>query len=124
MPDIDPAALSSRPSVGLSTPVLKQITVSTPATQKITKTSQIIPTRIDLEPLYASLKAAIGLEQWNAYKDSTTQFILGPYLLLHPPAPLLSMLTSARPRSVKPGRILRAYRPDPGLPQWRERPSP
>ncbi|KAH8156784.1 hypothetical protein CIB48_g11464 [Xylaria polymorpha] len=77
MPDIDPAALSSRPSVGLSTPVLKQITVSTPATQKITKTSQIIPTRIDLEPLYASLKAAIGLEQWNAYKDSTTQFILG-----------------------------------------------
>ncbi|KAI0551958.1 transcriptional regulator of RNA polII, SAGA, subunit-domain-containing protein [Xylaria curta] len=77
MPDIDPAALSSRPSVGLSTPVLKQITVSTPATQKITKTSQIIPARIDLEPLYTSLKSAIGLEQWNIYKDSTTQFILG-----------------------------------------------
>ncbi|KAI1303300.1 transcriptional regulator of RNA polII, SAGA, subunit-domain-containing protein [Xylaria venustula] len=77
MPDIDPAALSSRPSVGLSTPVLKTITVSTPATQKITKTSQIIPARIDLEPLYTSLKAAIGIEQWNTYKDSTTQFILG-----------------------------------------------
>ncbi|KAI0479582.1 transcriptional regulator of RNA polII, SAGA, subunit-domain-containing protein [Xylaria cf. heliscus] len=77
MPDIDPAALSSRPSVGLSTPVLKQITVSTPATQKITKTSQIIPARIDLEPLYTGLKAAIGLEQWNTYKDSTTQFVLG-----------------------------------------------
>ncbi|KAI1177192.1 transcriptional regulator of RNA polII, SAGA, subunit-domain-containing protein [Nemania sp. FL0916] len=77
MPDIDPAALSSRPSISLSTPVLKTITVSTPATQKITKTSQIIPARIDLEPLYAGLKAAIGLEQWNTYKDSTTQFILG-----------------------------------------------
>lgn len=77
MPDIDPAALSSRPSVSLSTPVLKTITVSTPATQKITKTSQIIPARIDLEPLYTSLKAAIGIEQWNTYKDSTTQFILG-----------------------------------------------
>ncbi|KAI0407607.1 transcriptional regulator of RNA polII, SAGA, subunit-domain-containing protein [Xylaria palmicola] len=77
MPDIDPAALSSRPSVGLSTPVLKQITVSTPATQKITKTSQIIPARIDLEPLYTSLKAAVGIEQWNTYKDATTQFISG-----------------------------------------------
>ncbi|KAI0202036.1 transcriptional regulator of RNA polII, SAGA, subunit-domain-containing protein [Astrocystis sublimbata] len=77
MPDIDPAALSSRPSVGLSTPVLKPINVSTPTAQKITKTSQIIPARIDLEPLYASLKAAIGLEQWNTYKDATTQFVLG-----------------------------------------------
>ncbi|KAK5628660.1 hypothetical protein RRF57_004375 [Xylaria bambusicola] len=77
MPDIDPAALSSRPSVSLSTPVLKTITVSTPATQKITKTSQIIPARIDLEPLYTSLKAAIGIEQWNTYKDASTQFILG-----------------------------------------------
>ncbi|KAI0413820.1 transcriptional regulator of RNA polII, SAGA, subunit-domain-containing protein [Xylaria grammica] len=77
MPDIDPAALSSRPSVSVSTPVLKTITVSTPATQKITKTSQIIPARIDLEPLYTSLKAAIGIEQWNIYKDSTTQFVLG-----------------------------------------------
>ncbi|KAI0102048.1 transcriptional regulator of RNA polII, SAGA, subunit-domain-containing protein [Nemania sp. FL0031] len=77
MPDIDPAALSSRPSISLSTPVLKTITVSTPATQKITKTSQIIPARIDLEPLYTSLKAAIGIEQWNIYKESTTQFILG-----------------------------------------------
>ncbi|KAI0394081.1 putative transcriptional coactivator HFI1 [Xylariaceae sp. FL0594] len=76
MPDIDPAALS-RPSISLSTPVLKTITVSTPATQKITKTSQIIPARIDLEPLYKSLKAAIGIEQWNTYKEATSQFILG-----------------------------------------------
>jgi transcriptional coactivator HFI1/ADA1 len=83
MPDIDPAALSSRPSVSLSTPVLKTITVSTPATQKITKTSQIIPARIDLEPLYTSLKAAIGIEQWNTYKDATTQFVLGSFSLSH-----------------------------------------
>ncbi|KAI1081070.1 transcriptional regulator of RNA polII, SAGA, subunit-domain-containing protein [Whalleya microplaca] len=76
MPDIDPAALS-RPSVSLSTPVLKSITVSAPTAQKITKTSQIIPARIDLEPLYAALKSAIGTEQWNIYKDSTTQFVLG-----------------------------------------------
>ncbi|KAI1270457.1 transcriptional regulator of RNA polII, SAGA, subunit-domain-containing protein [Xylariaceae sp. FL1019] len=77
MPDIDPAALNSRPSLGLSTPTLKSITVSTPATQKVTKTSQIIPTRIDLEPLYANLKSAIGTEQWALYTESITQFILG-----------------------------------------------
>ncbi|KAI1140555.1 transcriptional regulator of RNA polII, SAGA, subunit-domain-containing protein [Hypoxylon sp. FL0543] len=76
MPDIDPAALS-RPSINLSTPTLKSITVSAPATQKVTKTSQIIPARIDLEPLYTALKSAIGNEQWNIYKEATTQFILG-----------------------------------------------
>lgn len=75
MPDIDPAALS-RPSVNLSTPILKSITVSAPSAQK-PKTSQIIPTRIDLEPLYAALKSAIGIEQWTIYKESTTQFVLG-----------------------------------------------
>ncbi|KAI0472723.1 transcriptional regulator of RNA polII, SAGA, subunit-domain-containing protein [Xylariaceae sp. FL0804] len=76
MPDIDPAALS-RQAVSISTPTLKSITVSAPSAQKIAKISQIIPARIDLEPLYASLKSAIGNEQWNTYKDSTTQFILG-----------------------------------------------
>ncbi|KAH9892299.1 transcriptional regulator of RNA polII, SAGA, subunit-domain-containing protein [Xylariomycetidae sp. FL2044] len=76
MPDIDPAALS-RPSASLSTPVLKSITVSAPATQKVTKTSQIIPARIDLEPLYKDLRAAIGNEHWNTYKDSLSHFIQG-----------------------------------------------
>lgn len=81
MPDIDPAALS-RPSMVLTTPTLKSITVQTPSAQKVIKTSQIIPARIDLEPLYTALKAAIGPEQWTVYKDSTTQFILGKCLLL------------------------------------------
>jgi transcriptional coactivator HFI1/ADA1 len=76
MPDIDPAALS-RPSAPSSTPILKSITVSAPSSQKITKTSQIVPARIDLEPLYTALKSAIGAEQWTTYKDSTTQFVLG-----------------------------------------------
>ncbi|KAI1502588.1 transcriptional regulator of RNA polII, SAGA, subunit-domain-containing protein [Biscogniauxia marginata] len=76
MPDIDPAALS-RPSISLSTPVLKSITVSAPTSQKITKTSQIVPARIELEPLYTALKSAIGNEQFNSYKDATTKFILG-----------------------------------------------
>ncbi|EON98200.1 putative transcriptional co-activator protein [Phaeoacremonium minimum UCRPA7] len=78
MPDINPADLS-RPAISLSTPILstKSITVSGPALQKAPKTSQIIPARIDLEPIYTALKAAIGAEQWAAYKEATTQFFLG-----------------------------------------------
>lgn len=78
MPDIDPAALS-RPSISLSTPTLasKTITVSAPGSQKIIKTSQIIPPRIDLEPLYTALKAVIPSEQWLVYKESISQFLIG-----------------------------------------------
>jgi transcriptional coactivator HFI1/ADA1 len=77
MPDIDPAALS-RPSI-ISTPILptKSITVSVPGSQKTSKTSQIIPARIDLEPLYTALKQVVGAEQWAIYKESTTDFLIG-----------------------------------------------
>ena len=76
--DIDPAVLS-RPSINLPTPTLanKTITVSAPGSQKIIKTSQIVPPRIDLEPLYTALKVAIPSEQWLVYKESTSQFLIG-----------------------------------------------
>jgi transcriptional coactivator HFI1/ADA1 len=83
MPDINPADLSSRPAVNLTTPTLsnKTITVSTPSTAaKPIKTSQIIPARIDLEPIYAALKSAIGNEQWATYKAATTHFFIGKYM--------------------------------------------
>ncbi|CZS78492.1 unnamed protein product [Fusarium graminearum] len=78
MPDIDPAALS-RPSVSLSTPILSNKTLagSLPGAPKIAKSSQIIPARIDLEPLYTALKAAIGNEKWAIYKESTSEFLIG-----------------------------------------------
>ncbi|UNI15726.1 hypothetical protein JDV02_002232 [Purpureocillium takamizusanense] len=78
MPDIDPAALS-RPAVTLSTPVLSTKTLSINATgsAKITKTSQIIPARIDLEPLYTALKSAISSDQWLIYKEATAEFLTG-----------------------------------------------
>ncbi|KAM0255481.1 hypothetical protein ACHAQJ_005708 [Trichoderma viride] len=78
MPDIDPAALS-RPSVSVSTPVLssKTLALTAPGSQKAVKISQIIPSRIDLEPLYTALKAAISSEQWLVYKESTTEFLTG-----------------------------------------------
>ncbi|KAG8353572.1 hypothetical protein FVEN_g8457 [Fusarium venenatum] len=78
MPDIDPAALS-RPSVSLSTPILSNKTLagSVPGALKIAKSSQIIPARIDLEPLYTALKVAIGNENWAIYKESTSEFLTG-----------------------------------------------
>lgn len=80
MPDIDPAALS-RPAIGVSTPVLSSKTLGGAAgSQKIIKSSQIIPARIDLEPLYTELKAAIAPDQWLTYKESTTEFLTGQRL--------------------------------------------
>ncbi|PHH73239.1 hypothetical protein CDD82_5596 [Ophiocordyceps australis] len=80
MPDIDPAALS-RPSVTLSTPLLSakslSISAAASATIKPFKSSQIIPSRITLEPLYSALKAAIGTEHWLLYKETIAEFLTG-----------------------------------------------
>lgn len=84
MPDINPAELS-RPAGSLTTPVLssKTITVSTPSTiPKPIKTSQIIPARIDIEPIYTVLKTTVGNEQWTIYKDALTQFLVGQCIWL------------------------------------------
>jgi transcriptional coactivator HFI1/ADA1 len=72
---IDPAALS-RPSIS-STPILppKSLISSAPSAQKISKSSHV-PPRIDLEPLYTALKAAIG-EHWGIYKETIGLFVLG-----------------------------------------------
>ncbi|KAJ4302358.1 hypothetical protein N0V88_002502 [Collariella sp. IMI 366227] len=78
MVDINPAALS-RPSISITTPVLakQSINVSIPSLHKTPKTSQLIPARIDLEPIYTALKASIGAEQWSTYKEAITNFLIG-----------------------------------------------
>ncbi|KAL2118615.1 hypothetical protein VTJ04DRAFT_8275 [Mycothermus thermophilus] len=78
MVDINPAALS-RPSISLSTPVLSKqsINVSVSTAPKPPKTSQLIPPRIDLEPIYTGLKASIGSEKWPVYKEAVTNFLIG-----------------------------------------------
>lgn len=84
--DINPAALASRPSISLTTPVMatKSIAVGS-GSQKPKGTTFVIPSRIDLEPIYANLKAHIEPEKWPIYKEATTQFLIGmvlesPYL--------------------------------------------
>ncbi|KAH6697602.1 transcriptional regulator of RNA polII, SAGA, subunit-domain-containing protein [Plectosphaerella plurivora] len=76
MPDIDPAALS-RPSISLTTPILSNKSLPLAPGSLKAKTSQIIPARIDLEPLYTALKQAIGSEQWVIYKEALTQYLIG-----------------------------------------------
>lgn len=81
MVDIDPAALSRSDTIpqsaSTSLPNSKANGVSAPLTVKTTKTLNTAQ-RIDLEPLYASLKAAIG-DNWGKYKEALSFFILGMY---------------------------------------------
>jgi transcriptional coactivator HFI1/ADA1 len=78
MPEmVDPAALSRPIS---STPILPPKTISSiSSAQKLSKSSHV-PPRIDLEPLYTALKAAIG-EQWTTYKESLGLFAMGMFKL-------------------------------------------
>ncbi|MCJ1366192.1 transcriptional coactivator hfi1/ADA1 [Acarospora aff. strigata] len=79
MPDIDPAALSRSDSIlppsGTPTISSKTLVTSAPATQKAAKVVNNAQ-RIDLEPLYTSLRAAIG-EHWVGYKEAISLFVLG-----------------------------------------------
>lgn len=79
MPDIDPAALSRSDSVATANPsslsLSKANNISALPSLKATK---IVNTaqRIDLEPLYTSLKGAIG-DNWGGYKEAISCFVLG-----------------------------------------------
>ncbi|KAL8692214.1 MAG: hypothetical protein Q9218_002714 [Villophora microphyllina] len=79
MPDIDPAALSrSDSSTTLNSGSLslsKANGITIPSSSKAQKTTNAAQ-RIDLEPLYTNLKAAIG-DRWAKYKDAISLFILG-----------------------------------------------
>ena len=82
MPDIDPAALTrtdtfSQP-LGPPPSSLKLNGVTSLATQKATKAVNTVQ-RIDLEPLYTSLKAATG-DHWADYKETIGLFVLGMFL--------------------------------------------
>lgn len=76
MPDINPADLS-RPSISLATPLLANKSITVSASSLKPKTSQIIPPRIELESVYTALKTAVGCDHWKAYKDATSQFLIG-----------------------------------------------
>ena len=86
MPDLslDPSALTFQPPTASSLASKSNVTSVTPV-QKTAKPSNSIP-RIDLEPLYTNLKAAIT-EHWAEYKQAISLFVLGTnlrrqYLLL------------------------------------------
>lgn len=79
MPNIDPAALSR--SETFTQPTSLSLGQSKPNGAPIALTFKTIRTtataqRIDLEPLYTSLKAAIG-DNWTQYKEAVSLYILG-----------------------------------------------
>lgn len=71
---IDPAALS-RPDAASAALASSKAAAGVSATQKTTKALISVP-RLDLEPIYTELKAAIG-DHWAEYKQSTGLFLLG-----------------------------------------------
>jgi hypothetical protein len=72
---IDPAALSRTDSGSTPVTTSKSVASTGATTQKSTKALISVP-RLDLEPIYTDLKAAIG-EKWAEYKQSTALFLLG-----------------------------------------------
>ncbi|KAF4121067.1 transcriptional coactivator HFI1/ADA1 [Geosmithia morbida] len=80
MPDIDPAALSRPAAAGaISTPTLstKSISLNAAGGAPKSKTSQIVPPRIDLEPYYAAVKAFIPPDKWVLYKETVCNLAYG-----------------------------------------------
>lgn len=75
---IDPAALSRTDSASTAVSTSKTVASAAAASQKSTKALISVP-RLDLEPVYTELKAAIG-DNWAEYKQSTTLFLLGIFL--------------------------------------------
>ncbi|PYH47733.1 TADA1 family protein [Aspergillus saccharolyticus JOP 1030-1] len=71
---IDPATLSRSDSTSTAITSSKGSAPSAPALQKSTKALISVP-RLDLEPVYTELKAAIG-DQWAEYKEATALFLL------------------------------------------------
>ena len=85
MPDIDPASLQTaetpqtfNPSVFISQKPNASST-STAAPTKATKADKDKgQQRIEVEPIYTSLKANIG-EKWTEYKEAIGLFVLGAF---------------------------------------------
>jgi transcriptional coactivator HFI1/ADA1 len=77
MPDLslDPSALTVIAPPPLTPLVSKANGVSSQSAQKAAKPVSTAP-RVDLEPLYTSLKASIG-EFWAEYKEAIGLFVIG-----------------------------------------------
>jgi hypothetical protein len=69
---IDPAALSRNDSISSTT---KGTVTNGSAPLKGSRALISVP-RLELEPAYTDLKAAIG-DKWAEYKESTALFLLG-----------------------------------------------
>lgn len=110
--DIDPATLGFSDSVTTANPASLSLSKTNGfSAQPSLKAIKTVNTaqRIDFEPLYTSLKAAIG-DNWGFYKDAFNQFMLGMRLLLQEfpqHATVTRKLTTIlTPRSTKPERVL------------------
>ena len=85
MPDIDPTSLHQPESIqtslnpsALSLTKPNAISTTAPAPKTSKTITALGPQRVDIEPIYTSLKAAIG-ENWLEYKKAIGKFVIGAY---------------------------------------------
>lgn len=85
MPDIDPPSLhqldplqtSLNPSsLSLSKP--NAVSATAPPLKPSKASSASASQRVDIEPIYTNLKAAIG-EHWAAYKEAVGKYVIGTF---------------------------------------------
>jgi len=55
----------------------KTLATSHPSAQKNSSTGKVPVSRVELEPIYTQLKAALGADQWAEYKAALNAFVLG-----------------------------------------------
>ncbi|KAL9103305.1 MAG: hypothetical protein Q9163_001647 [Psora crenata] len=115
MPDIDPSALN-RPDPTQTSLNPSNLSISkpngVPVPAPASKAAKAVNTglqRFDLEPVYTSLKAAIG-EHWAGYKEAVGRFVLDHFIIASPETQHLH-------NSLVTGIFANAYRepPEPGV---------
>jgi hypothetical protein len=78
---------------GSTTPTMssKPLPTSSVQSQKPVKSTTPIAPRIDVEPIYSALKAAVG-RNWNLYRETVGLYLLGmsPHASLEPTGPISS----------------------------------
>src|SRR4051794_24426602 len=89
METFDPSALSRSDTISTSVGAGKTVANSSSKSTKLANSFQ----RIDFEPLYTDLKAAIGAS-WSTYHDALTRFIRGTMTLTFLFSPPLTIFFS------------------------------
>ncbi|KAF2478193.1 uncharacterized protein BDR25DRAFT_276005 [Lindgomyces ingoldianus] len=112
-------------SVNTSTPILSNKTLPTPVPiLKPAEKRTVTAPRIDVEPLYATLKGTMGDAEWGVYKAAISQFLLGNLNQEELSRRLSTILSTPALENMHNQFVLGIYNnifrdaPEPGVASW------